>query len=282
MNAIFWHLYFSLTSSFNMFADQINLFLSPSFIKWKNACVTGFALHSICIFEVHSYFINHFFQELRNFWLGRFTVKSCYHCFSLILTDMFFILIFSTDFVFFIHVKDSSFHIRNLSLNCFISSISSWISLPSTDLQKLFQHLISFSSEVVYSFVGLFWVASYFSSVFLEQLSIFFVSSFGFVIFPSFPSSNFLFFLPVFFCFMCPFVHSFPFLPTVSETFQALLLLQCCFPLSFSFHSSFFLRTKYVMSRGIDDLLSTSSYMTAAVIFPSHFILIVFPLIVFT
>ena len=30
------------------------------------------------------------------------------------------------------------------------------------------------------------------------------------------------------------------------------------------------------MSRGIDDLLSTSSDMTAAVCFPSHFILIVF------
>ena len=36
-----------------------------------------------------------------------------------------------------------------------------------------------------------------------------------------------------------PFAHSFPFLPTISETSQSLLLLQCCVPSSFPFHSAF-------------------------------------------
>ena len=90
------------------------------------------------------------------------------------------------------------------------------------------------------------------------------MSSFGFVAFPSFPSSSFSLFLPVFLLFhVYPFAHSFPFLPTTSETSQSLLLLQCFFLYRFLFthHFSFVHQVYHV--RGIDDLLSTSSDMTS-------------------
>ena len=53
------------------------------------------------------------------------------------------------------------------------------------------------------------------------------------------PTSSFSLYLLLFH--VCPFVRSCPFLPTISYTFQALLLLQCCFPLSSYFHSSIYL-----------------------------------------
>ena len=37
-------------SLFNIFADLMNLFLPPSFLKWMNARVIGFAGHSILAF----------------------------------------------------------------------------------------------------------------------------------------------------------------------------------------------------------------------------------------
>ena len=35
-----------------MFADLMYLFLSSSFLKWMNACLIGFAVHSILAFSI--------------------------------------------------------------------------------------------------------------------------------------------------------------------------------------------------------------------------------------
>ena len=76
--------------------------------------------------DVHSHFIYRFFQELRNLRLGRFTVESCYHCFSLILFNLFSFNYFTSFFIFFIHVQDFSMFVI-LSLNClYLSSPSSF------------------------------------------------------------------------------------------------------------------------------------------------------------
>ena len=40
-------IFLPLNSFFNMFAELMNLFLSPSSLKWMNACVIGFVGHSI-------------------------------------------------------------------------------------------------------------------------------------------------------------------------------------------------------------------------------------------
>ena len=66
-----------------------------------------------CTSEVHSDFIYHFFQKLYDFRLHRFTVESCYHCFSLIRIHMFLHVIFTSVLTFFVHVQDLSFHIHD-------------------------------------------------------------------------------------------------------------------------------------------------------------------------
>ena len=59
---VFVMIFFPLNSFLNMFADLINLFLSPSFMMWMNACVIGFAGHSFLAFSksIPTSFINSF------------------------------------------------------------------------------------------------------------------------------------------------------------------------------------------------------------------------------
>ena len=149
-----------------------------------------------------------------------------------------------------------------------------------------FLFFFSLSWVAFHFFIGLSWVAIHFfvwsfecfQNIFLKYT----VSSFGFVIFPSFSFLQ----LPLFLLsssVSCVSICSFFSIPPNSLrdiSIVASASMSFSFIVFFSL-STFPLCARYVMSRGIDDLLSTSSDMTAAVIFPSHFILIVFPLIVF-
>ena len=120
-------------------------------------------------------------------------------------------------------------------------------------------------------------------SAYILSLLKYTVSSFGFVIFPSSSLPPTSCFLPVFFCFMCfhLFVH-FHSSQQSQRHFKRGFCFNVVFLIVFFSLITFPLCTRYVMSRGINDLLPTSSDVTAAVCFPSHFIPIVFPLIIFT
>ena len=122
-------LFLPLNSFFNIFADLMNLFLSPLFFEVdERVCDRLCGALNSCIPDVHSYFIYRFLQELCNLRLGRFTVESCYHCFSLILINMFSFDNFISVFIFFIHVQDFSSMFVILVLKClYLSSPSSFI-----------------------------------------------------------------------------------------------------------------------------------------------------------
>ena len=75
-----------LSPFLNMFADLTNLSLSLLSVNCRNACVTGLAGHSICLWSRrHSYRNYCFFQHVLNFLFCRVVVKPCHFSSPLVL-----------------------------------------------------------------------------------------------------------------------------------------------------------------------------------------------------
>ena len=100
----------------------MNLFLSPSFLKWMNACVIGFAEHSILALAM-SIPPTSFIDSFKSCVTSDSDVSLWNHCFALILIHMFSYGLFTSIFVF----SSMSRIFVILSMNCLYLSSSSFI-----------------------------------------------------------------------------------------------------------------------------------------------------------